>query len=319
MKVSARDVALVGGFLAVTVVAGLWVAVSRPDASDELAVSRAPRGAVEPSGAGLESEGAGTMVTESGLSEGLSDLPRGEASRASLAAGGTDAVPVETIRAVELHDRSDGADRADAEGASREALAAVSPSPPPDIAIIAVALSGNRPRVLVEKGEETLWANVPGQAFGYTITEATMRRVLVRRDGQDWELVLGEGRGRGSTVSGAGVLEGQDGGESERGSSGGGAAGSGVRNPHAHLSPREKQARKAEDVRAINDACWIYENDTGVEAKAVPQLMAEEGPPGYNGPYLRSANEPVDPYTGQPYVLKDGQVAGPGDVVSFTS
>ncbi len=78
-----------------------------------------------------------------------------------------------------------------------------------------------------------------------------------------------------------------------------------------------KQARKAEDVRAINDACWIYENDTGRQAGRVSDLMAPTGPRGYNGPYLRSANEPTDPYSGRPYTLTNGEVSGPADVTLF--
>lgn len=84
---------------------------------------------------------------------------------------------------------------------------------------------------------------------------------------------------------------------------------------------RAKQARKAEDIRAINDACWVYENDTGLVAKSVADLMApeDEGPTGYKGPYLRCAEEPTDPYTGEPYELTDGMVSGPGDVTTFLS
>ncbi len=82
---------------------------------------------------------------------------------------------------------------------------------------------------------------------------------------------------------------------------------------------RAKSARKAEDVRAINDACWIYENDTGATPGAVADLMVAEGagPAGYNGPYLRSANEPTDPFSGGNYALTDGSVSGPADVTTF--
>jgi len=87
----------------------------------------------------------------------------------------------------------------------------------------------------------------------------------------------------------------------------------------SYPSERAKQARKAEDIRAINDACWIYENDTGTVPKSVADLMVPvgQGPPGYNGPYLRGENEPTDPFTGEPYELTDGVVSGPGDVTTF--
>jgi hypothetical protein len=83
------------------------------------------------------------------------------------------------------------------------------------------------------------------------------------------------------------------------------------------LDLERKSARKAEDVRALNEASWLYENDTGVVAQSVADLTADQGkgPAGYCGPYLRGT--PVDPFTGKPYELKDGTVVGPGDVTTF--
>ncbi len=81
----------------------------------------------------------------------------------------------------------------------------------------------------------------------------------------------------------------------------------------------EKRVRKADDVSALNTACWLYENDTGTAAQSVADLVIAqgEGPAGYSGPYLRG--EPKDPFTGEPYEIQDGRVVGPGDVVEFRS
>ncbi len=80
---------------------------------------------------------------------------------------------------------------------------------------------------------------------------------------------------------------------------------------------RAKSARKAEDVRAINEACWLYENDTGRVAAKVGDLTQDpsRAPRGYNGPYLRG--DPTDPFSGAGYTITDGTVTGPGDVVTF--
>jgi hypothetical protein len=80
---------------------------------------------------------------------------------------------------------------------------------------------------------------------------------------------------------------------------------------------RAKSARKAEDVRAINEACWLYENDTGLVATKVGDVTREPAgaPRGYTGPYL--IGNPVDPFTGAEYALCGGTVVGPGDVTTF--
>jgi general secretion pathway protein G len=80
---------------------------------------------------------------------------------------------------------------------------------------------------------------------------------------------------------------------------------------------RAKSARKMEDVRSINDAATIYENDTGEVAGTVAVLRAEAGPDGYNGPYLSGGNEPTDPFGGGAYALTDGKVSGPADITTF--
>jgi general secretion pathway protein G len=80
---------------------------------------------------------------------------------------------------------------------------------------------------------------------------------------------------------------------------------------------RAKSARKAEDVRAINEGCWLFENDTGAAATVVGDLTQDPAgaPAGYNGPYLRG--NPTDPFGGGDYVITDGTVTGPGDVATF--
>jgi hypothetical protein len=79
---------------------------------------------------------------------------------------------------------------------------------------------------------------------------------------------------------------------------------------------RAKTARKMEDVRSINDAATIYENDTGCVAKKVEDLEAPTGPKGYSGPYL-AGTHPTDPFGGGAYQLRDGHVVGPADVTTF--
>lgn len=76
-----------------------------------------------------------------------------------------------------------------------------------------------------------------------------------------------------------------------------------------------QSARKAEDVRAINEAAWLYAQDTGQQPARADDLAAATGPRGYKGPYLTGA--PVDPFSQQPYVLREGQVVGPADVTTF--
>lgn len=68
-------------------------------------------------------------------------------------------------------------------------------------------------------------------------------------------------------------------------------------------------ARRETDVRAINEASWLYQNDTGTMPASVSDLARppDGAPAGYNGPYLRGM--PTDPDTGKPYVLRDGMVA----------
>jgi hypothetical protein len=79
---------------------------------------------------------------------------------------------------------------------------------------------------------------------------------------------------------------------------------------------RAKSARKMEDVRSINDAATIYENDTGNVAQKVDDLRADRGPKGYSGPYLAGVT-PTDPFGGGEYTLTNGQVSGPADVTTF--
>jgi hypothetical protein len=83
----------------------------------------------------------------------------------------------------------------------------------------------------------------------------------------------------------------------------------------ALLDGESKAAQKREDVRSLNDACTIFENDTGAVPETVGDLVAAVGRAGYSGPYLKE--EPRDPYTGKPYELTDGKVTGPGDVWTF--
>lgn len=78
---------------------------------------------------------------------------------------------------------------------------------------------------------------------------------------------------------------------------------------------RAKSARKAEDVRAINEASWLYQNDTSAVPANAAAMSASTGPTGFQGPYLTST--PVDPFSGGAYVLTDGQVTGPADVTTF--
>jgi hypothetical protein len=88
--------------------------------------------------------------------------------------------------------------------------------------------------------------------------------------------------------------------------------GLGVRN----AGQRAKSARKMEDVRSINNASTIYENDTGRVPQKVEELEAPTGPKGYSGPYL-AGERPMDPFGGGAYQLRDGQVVGPADVTTF--
>lgn len=81
------------------------------------------------------------------------------------------------------------------------------------------------------------------------------------------------------------------------------------------LSAEELSQRKADDVRAINEASWLYTNDTGVKPRTVRGLLSAMDVPGFQGPYM--ASEPLDPFSATPYELRDGEVVGPGDVVSF--
>jgi hypothetical protein len=76
-------------------------------------------------------------------------------------------------------------------------------------------------------------------------------------------------------------------------------------------------ARKCEDVLLLIEALDAFKRDTGRTAQSVSDLTARSGPEGYAGPYL--SDSPADPYTGKPYEIRDGSVAGPGDVVYFSS
>ncbi len=76
-------------------------------------------------------------------------------------------------------------------------------------------------------------------------------------------------------------------------------------------------ARKEQDVLVLTLAAEGYRHDTGLDVESVGQLTAASGPKGYKGPYLDRA--PSDPYSGEPYVIRKGKVAGPGDVRDFGS
>ncbi len=80
---------------------------------------------------------------------------------------------------------------------------------------------------------------------------------------------------------------------------------------------RAKVVRKKADVTNINDASWLFENDTGQVPASVDDLRlpAGAGPAGYQGPYLRGP-VPSDPWSGGAYVLTDGTVTGPAEVTS---
>lgn len=75
--------------------------------------------------------------------------------------------------------------------------------------------------------------------------------------------------------------------------------------------------RKWEHVLTLRLALDQYRADTGEVADSVSDLTAAEGPEGYQGPYL-AGEAPLDPYTGEPYQIRNGEVVGPGDVTSFT-
>lgn len=86
--------------------------------------------------------------------------------------------------------------------------------------------------------------------------------------------------------------------------------------PPLPLDP--KAYHKWEHVLSLGLALDQYRADTGESASSIGDLLATEGPAGYQGPYL-AGEPPVDPYTGRPYEVKDGRVVGPGDIEGFTS
>jgi hypothetical protein len=79
---------------------------------------------------------------------------------------------------------------------------------------------------------------------------------------------------------------------------------------------RDMRDQKTSDVMAINQAANTYKVDTGSAATCVADLLAPrgKGPKGYRGPYLPA--EPLEPFTGKPYMLRYGVVVGPGEVPS---
>jgi hypothetical protein len=91
------------------------------------------------------------------------------------------------------------------------------------------------------------------------------------------------------------------------------AVGLAVRN----AGQRAKSARKASEVRAINECCRRYANDTGLLATRVSDVTQDpaSAPSGYNGPYL--IGNLTDPFTGAEYAVSGGTVVGPGDVTTF--
>ncbi len=76
--------------------------------------------------------------------------------------------------------------------------------------------------------------------------------------------------------------------------------------------------RKWEHVLSLGLALDQYRADTGEDAESIADLVSTEGPEGYRGPYL-AGEPPVDPYSGQPYEVQDGEIVGPGDVSRFSS
>jgi len=178
----------------------------------------------------------------------------------------------------------------------------------PSVAVVAIVCSGSQTRVLLERGGEARWGSVPGMAFGYRISSATSRIVTIERGGRAWVLRLGEGRRRSASGSTGG-----DGGDSSDGAASDDALmdqaaqrwAVAAANPYAHLSRSEKRKVKREDIRQINTAIRMYSED--YDGK--PPLAL-----GGINPYLKRS-DPVDPFTGRPYYLRNGRLAGPGAVV----
>jgi general secretion pathway protein G len=82
---------------------------------------------------------------------------------------------------------------------------------------------------------------------------------------------------------------------------------------------RAKESRKKEDVQGIDDACILFQCDTNQVATSQDDLLQDPGgaPSGYMGPYLTHRAD--DPFSGDEYIITDGAVSGPGDVVTFQS
>lgn len=74
-----------------------------------------------------------------------------------------------------------------------------------------------------------------------------------------------------------------------------------------------KQRRQEADMSALENASVMFRNDTGRWPERIEDLFTAPTWAGrdWQGPYLSRSTPPTDPWSGQPYQLRDGQVIAP--------
>lgn len=213
MKMTRRDAGILGGFLAVVLLAVggyVWHTTRVPGPSESSAASE-PREVFDIASAAGQVLEASRQVDEI-ASSGLF-LPFG-AESGSLDWGAYEAVPVRTLATVESTPRKpsggDGGGTKPSNPTTPQGPTVpsgpsgpVGPSGPGqfapaaiDVAITAVIVGGKTARALVESNSlgQSQWTDVPGEAFGYRIRYATVKGAVLEKDGRTYVLILGANR-----------------------------------------------------------------------------------------------------------------------------